>query len=491
MPSNAAETLLALAVSSRGKGTLRFRIAAALRDAIRTGHLKPGTILPSSRVLARDLGVSRGPVVDAYAQLTAEGFVNSRPGGSTRVAFLPVFVPPVQSPPQKLKPRLGIVDLRPGWPDLSTFPRRDWSAAVRDVLNSLPSEELGYIEPWGAWATRQELATYLSRVRGTVTGPDGVVVVSGVTQGITLLCRFLLEQGHRRIAVEDPSNAVQRRLLHRLGLEVVDVPVDGQGLQIDALAATQARTVLCTPAYQYPSGVVLSPGRRRRLLQWAEDFDGLILEDDFDAEFRYERLPVACLQAMNPDRVVLLGSVSKTLAPALRLGWVVTPPELMASMRSAKRDDDFGSNGLDQHVFASLLRSGQYDRHVRGLRRLYRARRALFVEALARRLPDWAVTGSAGGLNLTISLPELIPEGTMVAAANELGLLVIGLGTMTGRAEQPAGLVLSFARASQDMTKDAVERLATAITTLDKITPEMVDRAKSNGRDRMTGHPLR
>lgn len=481
MPSNAAETLTALAVSSPGTGPLRFRIAASLRDAIRTEHLKPGTILPSSRVLARDLGVSRGFVVDAYAQLTAEGFVNSRPGGSTRVAFLPVFVPPTQSPPQKLDPRLGIVDLRPGWPDLSAFPRRDWSAAVRDVLNSLPSEELGYIEPWGAWAMRQELASYLTRVRGTMTNPDRVVVVSGVTQGITLLCRVLLEQGHRRIAVEDPSNAVQRRLLARLGLEVVDVPVDGQGLQVDALAATQARAVLCTPAHQYPTGVVLSPSRRRQLLQWAEDFNGLILEDDFDAEFRYERLPVACLQAMNPDRVVLLGSVSKTLAPALRLGWMITPPALIASMRSAKRDDDFGSNGLDQHVFASLLHSGQYDRHVRGLRRLYRARRDFFVQALAARLPEWTVTGSAGGLNLTISLPGHIPEGAMVAAASELGLLVVGLGTMTGRAEHPACLVLSFARATQDMAKDAVERLATAITTLDQITPELEGRAKVMG----------
>jgi len=481
MPSNAAETLLANAVSSRGQGTLRFRIAAALRDAIRTGGLQPGTILPSSRVLARDLGVSRGPVVDAYAQLTTEGFVNSRPGGSTRVAFLPVFVPSPQSRPQKPEPRQGIVDLRPGWPDLSTFPRRDWSAAVRDVLNSLPSDELGYIEPWGARAMRQELASYLSRVRGTVTNPDGVIVVNGVTQGVTLLCRFLLEQGHRSVAVEDPSNALQRRLVHRLGLEVVEVPVDEQGLRVDALASTRARAVLCTPAHQYPTGVVLSPERRRQLLQWAEDFDGLILEDDVDAEFRYERLPVACLQSMNPDRVVLLGSVSKTLVPALRLGWLVAPPDLMASMRSAKRDDDFGSNGLDQHVFASLLRSGQYDRHVRGLRRLYRARRDFFVEALAARLPEWTVTASTGGLNLTISLPAHIPEGTMVAAANELGLLIVGLGTMTGRAEHPACLVVSFARATQAITKDAVERLAAAVTTLNNITPEMVDRVKIMG----------
>jgi GntR family transcriptional regulator/MocR family aminotransferase len=449
MPSNAAELLLAAAVASPWRGTVRFRIAAALRDAIRTGHLEPGTVQQSSRVLAQDLGVSRGPVVDAYAQLAAEGFVSSRPGGSTRVAFLPIFVGGAPPAPRKLGSRQGIVDLRPGWPDLSTFPRRDWSAAVRDVLNSLPSEALGYIEPWGAWAMRHELA-YLSRVRGAVTTPDGVVVVSGVTQGTTLLGRFLLESGHRMLAVEDPGNAVQRKLLHRLGLQVVDVPVDEQGLRVDALAASQARAVLCTPAHQYPTGVVLSPGRRRQLLQWAEDDDALILEDDVDAEFRYERLPVACLQAMNPGRVVLLGSVSKTLVPALRLGWVVTPPTLTASIRGAKRDDDFGSNGLDQHVFARLLQSGGYDRHVRGLRRLYRDRRDFLVQALARRLPDWVLTGGAGGPILTILLPGHTPEGRLVATANELGLLVVGLGTMTGRADQPAGLEVSFARATQD-----------------------------------------
>ena len=394
------------------------------------------------------------------------------------MAFLPIFVPAAQTAPQKRSNRGNIVDLRPGWPDLSTFPRRDWSAAVRDVLNSLPSNELGYIEPWGAGEMRRELAAYLSRVRGAVTTADTMVVVSGVTQGITLLSRFLLASGHQMVAVEDPSNAVQRKLLHRMGLQVVDVPVDEQGLRVDALAGSQARAVLCTPAHQYPSGVVLSPERRRQLLQWAEEHDGLILEDDFDAEFRYERLPVACLQAMNPGRVILFGSVSKTLAPALRLGWVVTPPELTAWIRSAKRDDDFGSNGLDQHVFARLLYTGLYDRHIRGLRRLYKGRRDFFVEALRQRLPDWRLTGGTGGLNLTISLPEHTPEEPMVAAANELGLLVVGLGAMTGRVDtQSAGLVLSFARATPNMATDAVERLAAAVTILDQITPEMMHRS--------------
>jgi len=295
---------------------------------------------------------------------------------------------------------------------------------------------------------RHELAAYLSRVRGAVTTPDGGC-------------------GQRRHPRDHPAGPVPARERPsdvggggpgQRGTTKAPPPIGTagrrrsrrrQGLRVDALAASQARAVLCSPAHQYPTRVVLSPGRRRQLLQWAEDFDGLILEDDVDAEFRYERLPVACLQSMNPGRVVLLGSVSKTLAPALRLGWVLIPPALTASIRGAKRDDDFGSNGLDQHVFARLLQSGGYDRHVRGLRRLYRARRDFFVQALARRLPDWVLTGGAGGPILTNLLPGHTPEGRLVAAANELGLLV-GLGTMTGRADHPAGLVVSFARATQD-----------------------------------------
>ncbi|MBA2414514.1 MAG: PLP-dependent aminotransferase family protein, partial [Geodermatophilaceae bacterium] len=346
-------------------------------------------------------------------------------------------------------------------------------SAARDVLKDLPDAGFGYGEPWGPWELRRQLSSYLSRVRGSVTAPDGIVVVSGVTQGLTLLCRMLLREGEKRLAVEDPSNAVQRQLLSRLGMQPVDVPVDDAGLRVDALAATDARAVLCTPAHQYPSGVVLSPERREQLLRWASRTGGLIIEDDYDAEFRYERAPLGCLQGMDPEHVALLGSVSKTLAPALRIGWVLTPPQLLAALRGIKRDDDFGSNAIGQHVLARLLDSGLYDRHLRGLRRRYRKRRDAFVQAVERKLPDWQVMGSAGGLHLTVAVPPGMSESRLVAAAAGLGLSVLGLEAMSGSTMSGPGIVVSYARATPDMSEDAVGRLVRASQLVDQVTPEM------------------
>ena len=473
MPLNATELLVTL--GETGRTPLRVRLAAVLRDAIRSGQLDPGATLPSTRILAQDLGCSRGVVVDAYAQLAAEGFVHSRPGAATTVGYVQAAALPARwhsdRPATLPSPEL---DLRPGAPDLSAFPRRAWAAASRDVVRDLPDADLGYSEPWGPWEVRRQLASYLARTRGAMTAPDGIVVVSGVTQGLSLLCRMLLRDGEDSIAVEDPSNAIQRQLLGRLGLTVVDVPVDESGLQVDALAATKTRAVVCTPAHQYPSGVVLSPARREQLLRWASEAGGLIIEDDYDAEFRYDRAPVGCLQGMDAQHVALLGSVSKTLAPALRIGWVVTPPPLLPALRAIKRDDDFGSNAIDQHVLARLLESGAYDRHLRGLRRRYRQRRDAFIDALARRLPEWQVMGSAGGLHLTVALPPGMHEGRLVAAAGGLGLSILGAEEMSGSTVAEPGIVISYARATPSISEDAVDRLVKASKILDPVTPDMV-----------------
>ncbi len=471
MPLNATELLVSLAEA--GGMPLRIRLATALREMIRAGQLTMGTTLPSTRILARDLGVSRGVVVDAYAQLAAEGYVQSHPGAGTTVVYVPAALPE-QWQRHRPAPRPVLeLDLRPGWPDLSAFPRVAWARAARDVLKELPDADLGYVEPWGLWELRRQLSEHLARVRGAVTAPDGIVVVSGVTQGLTLLCRMLLRDGKGRLAVEDPSNAVQRQLLGRLGMETVDVPVDDCGLQVDALAASGARAVLCTPAHQYPCGVALSPARREQLLRWAGQSGGLIIEDDYDAEFRYERAPLGCLQGMDSEHVALLGSVSKTLAPALRIGWVLTPPLLLAALRELKRDDDFGSNSIAQHVLAHLLKSGLYDRHLRGLRRRYRQRRDALLQAIGHHLPDWQVMGSAGGLHLAVALPPDVSERRLVAAAAGQGLSVLGLEAMSGSTTWGAGIVVSYARATPDMCDVAVRRLAAAAQRLDQVTPEM------------------
>ena len=444
---------------------MRLQLRAALKEAIRAGLLPAGATLPSSRALAFDLDVSRGVVVDAYAQLVAEGFLTSRAGSGTVVSDVVRPLKPAAPATVPLAvvggPSYGI-DLRPGLPDLAAFPRGLWLTATRDVLRTMPDEELGYVAPWGAAALREELAGYLTRVRAAMVQPDQLVVMSGATQAMTLLVRTLSEAGHKWLAVESPSNAAQRHVLGRHTSRIVDVPVDDEGIDTTALEDTEARAVVVTPAHQYPSGVVLSPPRRSALLRWAARVDGLVIEDDYDPEFRYDRRPVGCLQGLGPQHVALVGSVSKSLAPGLRLGWVVAPPPLHEMLMKAKRDDDFGSPVLGQHVLARLLADGSYDRHIRRARRRYMDRRNALVAALARELPDWDVSGRAGGLHVMLRLPAGVDEGRICAAAAARGLAVQGTRAMYGALRAPDGLLVSYARAPAGVLTEAVQRLAAA-----------------------------
>ena len=450
-----------LAVDRHTGRPLAGQLRGQIRDAVRTGRLAAGTTLPPSRTLARDLRISRGVVVEAYSQLVAEGFLVAVRGSGTAVAAsaaVPARPEPARSGP--VSPPL--LDLRPGAPDLATFPRSAWAAAVRYSLQRVPDTELGYLAPWGVTALRDELAAYLRRVRGAMASADDVLVVAGVTQGLTLCARALVAHGHRELAVEDPSNAVQRGVLGRYGLTIRDVRVDGSGIDVAALARTGARAVVVTPAHQYPTGVALSPGRRAALLRWAHDVDGLVIEDDYDAEFRYDRQPVGCLQGLDPTRVALVGSVSKSLAPGLRLGWLVPPPGLLRSVAEAKRDDDFGTNVIEQHALARLLDSGFYDRHLRRLRRRYRGRRDALVAELSRQLPSARVTGLAAGLHLLLELPAEIDETLVVNEAARVGLGVLGGSAMRGGPGPPA-LVVGYARLSETTASDAISRLSTAV----------------------------
>jgi GntR family transcriptional regulator/MocR family aminotransferase len=441
MPLNANELLLAM--DDQDRMPLRARLTTALRNAIRAGQLQAGGRMPSSRVLAGDLGISRGVVLEAYAQLAAE--VVHAPEALDRAAQ-----------------RHLLFDLRPGSPDVSSFPRRPWLAALRRTMLAVPDAALGYGEPWGVVELRTQLAHYLSRVRGAMVQPQSIVVVNGATQGISLMAQLLLRQGHRSIAVEDPSNAIQRRLLTDLGLEVVGVPVDEHGLRSDLLARTDARALLCTPAHQYPTGAILSAERREELVRWAAAVDAVVIEDDYDSEFRYGKSPVGCLQSLDPQHVAMIGSVSKTLAPALRMGWVLAPPALVSSLRLAKSHADFGSPALDQYALADFLASGEYDRNLRALRRRYSQHRDALTAALAHHLPSWEVMGVAGGLHLVVRLPDGVSESGLVAAAAAHDVHVLGVQTMT--VEHPYGpaLTLSFARGTPDMLGEAARRLAAA-----------------------------
>ncbi|HWM97364.1 MAG TPA: PLP-dependent aminotransferase family protein, partial [Streptosporangiaceae bacterium] len=374
---------------------LRSQLETGLRDAIRDGRLQPGERLPSSREFARELGVSRGLVQECYGQLLSEGYLDSHVGSATRVAARAYpAASPAPKPPRAAPapaPRL-IADFRSGVPDLASFPRSDWVWAMREACREVATAELDYGDPRGSAALRDVVAGYLRRVRAAAAGPEDLIVCTGFAQGLNLVLQVLSQLGVGQVAFEEPgygddetSTSVRSAVL--AGAPAVRVPVDDLGVDVAALAASGARAVVVTPAHQSPTGVVLAAARRHALVEWASRHDGYIVEDDYDSEFRYDREPVGVLQGIAPDRVFTVGTVSKALAPSIRLGWVLAPAALSGAVAEAKLLSDRGTSGLDQLALAALLRSGRYDRHLRKMRGVYARRRTALIEALERHAP--------------------------------------------------------------------------------------------------------
>jgi GntR family transcriptional regulator/MocR family aminotransferase len=415
---------LLVAVDRDGGVPLRAQLEDQLRDAIRRGTLHAGTLLPSTRQLAAELGVSRGVVVEAYAQLVAEGFLIARAGAATHVATVARHDP--EAPPEeRIAPPVRF-DLRTLAADLSAFPRRAWLAALRDTLREAPDAELNYGDRVGAASLRATLAAYLGRARGVAADPGDVVVCTGILQAIALLGRALRRAGVERIAVEDPGFPVHRIVLAREGLRVVPVPVDAGGLVVEALEASGAGAVLVTPSHQYPLGMALAPERRAALVEWAAAREAWVIEDDYDGEYRFDRDPVGALQALAPARVTYLGSASKTLAPALRLGWMVVAPELRDGVADAKALADGGTPQLDQLALARFIERGELDRHLRRMRGVYRRRRDALVAALEREVPEVAVEGIPAGLHVSGRLPDGMPVGPLLERAWAGGVGLFG-----------------------------------------------------------------
>jgi GntR family transcriptional regulator/MocR family aminotransferase len=453
---------LLLDLGAEAAGPRHARLARALREAIRRGRLAAGTALPPSRVLAAELGCSRWVVTEAYAQLAAEGYLEATVGSGTRVRRLAAAPAPpglgaaAPAPPAPL-------DMAPGLPDLRAFPLRGWLAALRSAATDLPSADLGYPDPAGHPVLRQVLADYLGRVRGAQAGPAAVTVTTGATDAIGRLCGELRRRGGRAVAVEDPGWHRIRQVVAAAGLAVVPVPVDDQGLRADRLddrADGRADAVIISPAHQFPNGTVLSAPRRASLLAWARTTGGLIIEDDYDAEFRYDRRPVGALQGAGPPFVALVGSVSKTLSPALGIGWMVTPPGWTPAPDRPGRPA--GPSVLDQLAFASFVRSGGYDRQLRACRKSYRDRRDALAAALAARLPEARVAGAAAGLHLLVHLPAGTDAAAVAAGARAAGVRVASLDTY--RIEPgPPGLVLGYGNLAGHQVEAAVARLAAAV----------------------------
>ena len=460
---------LHLAATPEGE-PLRAQLERQLREGVRSGRLRPGARLPPTRTLAEELGISRGVVVEAYAQLTAEGFLSARQGAGTRVAEgargtvpLAGTVPGGTAEAWRARVRF---DLRTGRPDLSAFPRATWQAATAFVLRTIPDTALDYGDPRGAVELREALAEHLGRARGCVADAEHVVATSGLSQGLSVLWAALRGRGAQRVAIEDPGWRGQRRTVLGAGLEAVPVGVDEQGLDVEALEATGADAVILTPAHQFPTGVVLAAGRRAALVAWARRTGGLIIEDDYDAEYRYDREPVGALQGLAPDVVAYAGSASKTLAPALRIGWLLVPDRLARAVAKAKDDADHGSPVLEQLVLADLLRRGDVDRHLRRTRRRYRARRDALVAALAEHLPEVAVSGAAAGLHVVAGLPPRANEAAVADSARARGIALHALHTdCTAIAPAGPALLLGYAALPEETLERAVIELASAVHT--------------------------
>ncbi|OBK76131.1 GntR family transcriptional regulator [Mycobacterium sp. 1164985.4] len=434
---------------------LHRQLADGLRTAIRTGRLSPGTRLPSSRVLAADLEVSRRLVVDAYSQLVAEGFLLSRHGSGTVVATVDAIEAP--TPGDDMPTAHYDIDFLPGSPDLRSFPRDAWLRALRQGLAEIEADAFGYVAPQGLLTARAAVADYLRRVRGVLADPQHIVLCSGATQAVALLARSL---SGSTLAMENPGFWLHRMVLHDNGIEPCPVRIDENGLDVGALAGTGADAVLTTPAHQSPTGVVLSAARRTELMDWARA-GNLVIEDDYDAEYRYDRAPVGALQGIAPDRVVYIGSTSKTLAPGLRIGWMVLPAHLVGSVKTAKGLADTGSSVMDQLAFAQLLRSGGYDRHLRQMRRRYLTRRNALLGALARHLPQARVLGAAAGVHLTVRFPDGFPVGELVRGAAEQRVRVEPLAPCyADPASAPPGLLLGYANLTESQIDSGVRLLA-------------------------------
>jgi GntR family transcriptional regulator / MocR family aminotransferase len=450
---------LMVRLERRGAGPLRAQLEEQLRAAVRSGRLAAGARLPSTRALARDLDVSRGVVVDAYAQLAAEGYLVARHGAPTRVSEAAARRVDAEPPPAEERP--ARFDFRPGGPDVSLFPRQSWAASVRRGLRDAPHARLDYGDPRGAPELRRALAAYLGRVRGVAADAGCVIVTSGMAQGLALVGRTLMARGARRVGVEDPCSGAGRDQLAATGLEARPVPVDGDGLRVDALAEANVDLIIVTPAHQFPTGVVLAPERRAALLDWA-GLGGLVIEDDYDAEYRYDRPPVGAVQGLAPERVVHAGSVSKTLAPALRLGWLVVPEPLVAELARAKAQDDLGTPVIEQLALADFLERGELDRHLRRTRGVYRRRRDTLIAALARHLPAVRVSGVAAGLHLVAHLPAGVDESGLVEAARARGIGLQGLGEHRLLPGSPA-LLLGYGRIAEPAIEPGVRELAAAV----------------------------
>jgi GntR family transcriptional regulator/MocR family aminotransferase len=451
-----------------GELPLHEQIERSLREQIRSGRLLAGARVPSTRGLAEELGVSRGVVSEAYGQLAAEGYLTTSQGAPVKVAKT-VRTAAARPPARSLLESFAY-HFHPGLPDLIGFPREAWLRSLRSALRDSPLDSLGYGDPRGAPTLREALAGYLGRVRGADADPEHMLVCTGFMQGFSLLCRALRSRGVEQVALEDPGWHLHRLIVEQAGLRVVPIPVDQAGLRVDVLAGTDASAVLLTPAHQFPTGAILAPERRAALIEWAGD-DRLIIEDDYDSEYRYDRVAVGALQGLAPERIVYIGSASKRLAPGMRLGWVLLPSWLTWELTAGKTIEDCGSEIVGQLALCDFIARGELDRHVRRMRLRYQRRREVLLRALDRWLPEASVSNADAGLFELVRLPEEIEEARLLRAAAERGVGAEGLALHSFTAGESPGVLLGYGNLSEPAIEQGIRLLGESYEQVRRIEP--------------------
>jgi GntR family transcriptional regulator / MocR family aminotransferase len=449
---------LLIELNRRDQLPLHEQLERALRAAIRDGRLQAGVSLTSSRQLAAELGVSRGVVTAAYDQLCAEGYLRTRQGAPVRVARgVSAAIRPATP---SLLPQFAY-DFSPGLPDLAGFPRDRWLRSLRSAWRETPLDAVGNADPRGVPELREALADYLGRVLGVAADPEHLLVCTGFRQGLSLTCRWLRTQGIEHVALEDPGWHAHRVIVEEAALTVIPIPVDADGIDVDALDGSDADAVVVTPAHQFPTGVVLSAQRRAALIEWAERGDRLIIEDDYDAELGRER--VGALQGLAPDRVLYIGSASKRLTPGMRLGWMLPPSWMSWALISAKAIEDGGSEITGQLALADFIARGELQRHLRRMRLRYAQRREALLAALAREQPDWRPHGAGGGLHTLLELPADVDEPALLAAAARSDVGIEGLSLHSYAGDSPPGLVFGHAHMAEAAIERGVRLLSAAL----------------------------
>lgn len=442
-----------------------MRLAAAIRSAVRDGSVPHGAALPPSRQLAEDLGVSRWTVTHAYGQLVTEGYLNARTGSATRVSWVPDPDDDVALRLAKQATPVAVpftrFDMYTCRPDLRAFPRRKWVQAITAAATTASFSQLDYSEPGGMLELRTVLAEHLHRSRGAAADPATISVFSGAGQALMQVCRALMADGEVAMGIEDPGSPRYWQAARTTGMHLVGLPADEHGLVTGALDLhPELRAVCVGTARQLAYGAPLKADRRRQLLDWAQRTGGLVIEDDYDHEFSYDRPVPPVLQGSDPHRVALMGSMSQALGPTVSIGWVVTPGRLVQAVRAADEIQVLPP-ALNQLALANLMRSGGYHRHLRATRLHLRTRRDLLVDALRTRLPGYRVHGAESGMMLLLELPSGTDTAAIIAAAARRGLQIGDIEEMRLQPD-PArpGLLLGYGNLDDRVIDEAVAILS-------------------------------